>query len=314
MKRQTIKAGLSVLAGLVLAAGLRAQTNNGLAGVAAPWLKFPSDPRSAAMGNAFVAVADDVNAAQINPAGLSQLTGQQASFMHNAWFQGIADEQVTYGLPLKALGQAGLAAGVDFINFGSIERYTVNANNTLTDAGSFNPSAYHVDLAYGQAWGSLAAGANLKVLGQSLDSDNSSSFGLDLGSLWKPDLAGMSFGLAVQNLGAQLDGSNLPTNLKLGGAWAGRAGAGNKLTLAADLDLPTADASSTSVGLGGEFWYQGLLAGRLGYVFANTGTLTGITGLTAGVGLKYRWAEVDYALVTEGDLGTGNLISLLVGF
>jgi hypothetical protein len=309
MRKHPFVKALACLALLAATSHLRAD----LASTSASWLLLPSDPRSAAMAGAGVAVADDVNGLLSNPAGLPQLQGQQASFMHNSWMQGIASEHLAYGLALPGLGQAGAAVSFDYLNFGSINKYTVN-NGTLAANGSFSPSAYHFDLAYGQQFGPLSGGVNLKYLGQSVDTDSSASFGADLGALWKPGLAGLSLGLALQNLGAQLDGANLPTDIKAGSAWATSAGEGNKLTLAADLTFPAADSGSTSFGVGGEFWYQGLIAGRAGYKAAKTGTLDGLSGLTLGLGFKYRFAELDYALVTEGDLGASNLFSVLVSF
>ncbi len=311
MKKQLLALSL---AGLLAAPALVfAQSNTGLANVSAPWLQMPDNPRSAAMAGAAVAMAGDVNGIQSNPAGLSGLKGQQASFMHNAWFQGIADEHVAYGAGLPGTG-AGLGASFDYVNFGSVDRYVLNSSGGISPAGSFDPSAYHLDLAYAQDFGQLAAGLSVKMLGQNLDTDRSNGFGADLGGQWRTSLDGLSFGAALQNLGSQLDGSNLPLNWSLGTAWATPAGPGNRLTLAAEADLPAADLGSSSFGLGGEFWLHDLLAARLGYKFADTGTLTGLTGLTAGLGLKAGFAEVDYALVTEGDLGDSSLFSLLVSF
>jgi outer membrane protein OmpA-like peptidoglycan-associated protein len=52
------------------------------------------------------------------------------------------------------------------------------------------------------------------------------------------------------------------------------------------------------------------LALRAGYQFTNFGDLTGLTGLSLGAGVKYGDWQLDYALVTLGELGIANQIGL----
>jgi hypothetical protein len=52
----------------------------------------------------------------------------------------------------------------------------------------------------------------------------------------------------------------------------------------------------------------------VGYQIKNTGDLGGVTGLTAGAGVKLAMFTVDYALVSYGDLGLTHQLALSVSF
>ena len=50
-------------------------------------LKIPVGPRAIAMGQAFVAVADDANAVYWNPAGLNQLGGSEITAQYDVFIE-----------------------------------------------------------------------------------------------------------------------------------------------------------------------------------------------------------------------------------
>jgi hypothetical protein len=308
-----VLAGRLLQFGLALgfAGGLSAdQSNNGLADTAAAWLNIPTDARAAAMGGAGAALAGGVDSMQSNPASLSLLGSQQAALLHDSGLQGTNLEHLGYGVPLGT--QSGLGATVDYLSYGSIATYNVVAGQAQAGSAAINPYAYDVNVGYGMEFGGLGAGATVKMLGQSLPGDSSSAFAVDLGARW--GTADTGFGLALQNLGSELDGAVLPANVKLGGAVSGGDAAPLPWTLAADVNLPAADLNEYSVDFGGELRIAGELALRVGYSVADRGQLSGVGGLSAGLGLTYRWAVLNYALLTEGDLGDSNLLSLDVSF
>jgi hypothetical protein len=287
-----------------------AQENFGAGNQAAPWLKLSNNARTTAMGEAGVAIADDVNAASVNPAGLSQLEGQEVAFMHHAYVLDSAVEHLAYGL--KLMDSLGVSASLDYLNFGAVDKYSVDTTtNSLKSAGSFNPSGYHLDLGAGYAFGNLSAGLNLKMLGQTFDGSGSSAFAADLGGLWK-SAGGFSLGAALQNLGTTLDGSNLPMGVRAGGAYKMGVGSANdSVSLAADANVPSADAAATSFGAGIEYSAKELYALRAGYKMTGNG---GASGLTIGAGLSYKIARIDYAFSSVGVLGNSNQVSALLKF
>jgi hypothetical protein len=284
-----------------------AQENFGAGAQAAPWLKYPTNARSSALGEAGVALADDVSTASLNPAGLVQLQGQQLSFMHDVRVLDMAVENLAYGL--KVGENVGLAAAVSYVNFGSIEKFRVD-NNVLVADGSFNPSAFSAGLAAGYGFGSLSAGLNVKLVSESLDGASSAStVAGDLGALWRQGEEGLSLGLALQNLG-QLYDTSLPMTTRAGAAY--RLGVANgSVALAADAGIPSADSAASVFGAGLEYVGAELYALRAGYKAVGNG---GAGGMSLGAGIRYNIIQLDYAFNAVGELGNAHQISALVKF
>ena len=287
------------------------QTNFGAGSQAAPWLKLSNNARSTAMGEAGVAIADDVNAASLNPAGLAQLKGQEVAFMHHAYILDSAIEHLAYGLNVGE--NAGLAVSFDYLNFGAVDKYVVNtATNKLESNGTFNPSGYHLDLGAGYGFGAVSTGLNVKMVSESVDgSTAASAFAADLGALWK-SAGGLSLGLALQDLGTKLNDANLPMGVRGGAAYKlGLGNASDALTFAADANVPSADTGATAFGAGLEYAAQDLYALRAGYKVAGNG---GAAGFTVGAGVTYKIIHLDYAFSSVGVLGNSNQVSALLKF
>jgi hypothetical protein len=290
------------------------QTNYNIGQVGGSELKIGLGARPVAMGEAFVAQADDLNTTAWNPAGLSQIQGIQAGFMHNIYLQDTSMEYLAYAQNL--FPGAGIGANVTYLNYGSLDKYD-EVNGLPVAQGSFTPTVFTGTIGYGQ-WllPSLAVGVSLKMISQTIDTEHYSAVAVDLGGLYKTAITGLQLGLAVQNLGSQLAGANLPQNLKVGAAYVlpVKFAANDTWNTLVDVNVPFGDTSYTSVNLGTEYWYNQVVAGRVGYQIKNTGDLGGVTGLTAGAGVKLAMFTVDYALVSYGDLGLTHQLALSVSF
>jgi hypothetical protein len=290
------------------------QTNYNIGQVGGSELKIGLGARPVAMGEAFVAQADDLNTTAWNPAGLSQIQGIQAGFMHNIYLQDTSMEYLAYAQNL--FPGAGIGANVTYLNYGSLDKYD-EVNGLPVANGSFTPTVFTGTIGYGQ-WllPSLAVGVSLKMISQTIDTEHYSAVAVDLGGLYKTAVTGLQLGLAVQNLGSQLAGANLPQNLKVGAAYVlpVKFAANDTWNTLVDVNVPFGDTSYTSVNLGTEYWYNQVVAGRVGYQIKNTGDLGGVTGLTAGAGVKVSMFSVDYALVSYGDLGLTHQLAISVSF
>lgn len=298
-------------AALLMTVGARAG-NYSVGSQAAPWLNLDESARTAAMGGASVALAEGVNTLSVNPAGLGNLVRQQVSLTQNFYVQDTDLERVAYGLGLPGAG--GLAAALNYMDYGSIAAYEVTTNNQLVSNGSLNPYGLSAEVGYGYTYGQFSGGLGLKLVTENLGvGGNNSAGGADLGLLWRQGAEqGFSAGFAVQNLGSQLDGADLPTNIQAGlGYRIPLAGLRQGLCFAADASVPTADAASEALSLGAEYSGDSLWALRAGYKYVGN---NGISGLSAGAGLKYKIIDIDYAFVTEGVLGDANQVSLSAAF
>ncbi len=315
MKKITGWAGI-VFLGLASALPLAAdQTNYAIGKVGGSELKIGLGPRPVAMGEAFVAKADDLNSTAWNPAGLAQLTGYQAGFMHNIYLQETSLEYVAYAQNL--FEGAGIGANLTYLNYGKLDKVQVDASGLPVVVGDFTPSVFTFTAGYGQ-WvlSSLAVGGAVKFISQSIDTESYSAVAVDVGGLIRPGVEGLQFGLAIQNLGTELAEASLPMNAKVGAAYVVPVKFSEKdvWNLLLDVNVPFGDTNYTSVNIGTEYWYNQMIAARVGYKAKNTGDLGGVTGLTAGLGVQIQMINVDYALVSFGDLGLTHQIAIGVNF
>ena len=101
------------------------------------FLKIGLGARAGALGEAYVALANDATAPMWNPAGLTRVEGRDVLFIHNQWFQDVRSE--FFGTALN-FGRSGLGFGFLINSVGDIE----NRTNTGTLIGTFN--AYDIAL------------------------------------------------------------------------------------------------------------------------------------------------------------------------
>lgn len=292
-----------------------AQTNYEIGKVGGSELKIGLGPRFVSMGEAGAGLADDLNATAWNPAGLAQMKGYQAGFMHNIYLQETSQEYLAYAQNL--FPGAGLGVNLTYFNYGSLEKVNDVGGLPQITGESFTPSVLTASVGYGQWFGpSFAAGAAVKFLSEHIDTESYSAVAADLGFLLRTGLDGLQLGLVVQNLGSQLGSSPLPMNAKVGAGYLlpVKFGDADRWNAALDVNVPFVDAKYLSVNLGTEYWISGMVAARVGYKIKDTGELGGVTGLTAGLGVKLSMFNLDYALVSFGDLGLSHQIALAVSF
>ena len=151
--------------------------SSGTGTTAGSFLKILDGARPAALGDAFIAVADDNNGIYWNPAGLTQINRPALSSIYGSWLTGINFASLSYISPLNRFSY-GLSFG--YVNYGEI------AETTLDQPGgtgrSFTPSDYvlYSSLAY-KLTPALSVGLNAKYLTESIDGDNASGLGADAG-------------------------------------------------------------------------------------------------------------------------------------
>jgi len=277
---------------------------------AASFLKIGHGARGAAMGNAQAAIADDVNAAFWNPAGLSQMRFQEVSFMHHDLVEGVRYQQAAYGRPTDSKGT--FAFGINMLDFGKIDSYNVGG----TRSGSVGAN----DLLLTGSWARrlslktpLSGGITVKYLQSDLAGYKASVPMMDLGLQTVLDagaMRGLRLSAGLRNIGPDIkydrEGSPLPQQLVLGG---GFSALGGNLIVAGDAIQSKDSGSYLNTGL--EYRVFRMLQLRLGYT-----TLADFVGngISYGMGLRFTSWNLDYAFVPFGDLGNTNRISVGVRF
>lgn len=338
------------------AGGVRTAAAQGNAGAAS--LQIPPGARAEGMGRTFTAIADDAFAPWWNPGGLAFLEGKNASLMHAKLVPGLADdvyfEYASYAQYLPGWG--GVALSLTYLNYGKSIR---TEPGDPTPRGEFTSFEIAPALALGaQITNNLGVGANLKYIYVDLAPASSStgnqdgtgsSFGVDLGLLYRVPGAPINVAVAVQNLGPDItivdeeQGDPLPRTFRVGAAWQVIHQARHSVIVAVDGDKQLltgpdctdangngkCDTNDSTVpetqpvpnffeknlvlmNFGAEYSYNNLLAVRAGYIYDDPGE---ITDFTYGLGIKYKSLSLDYASIPQfEDLDRVNKFSLSVRF
>ncbi len=266
------------------------------------FLFLDAHPRPVAMGGAYTALAEDANALHYNPAGLAGVRRHEATFMHNKYFQGISQEYIGYASP------RGWGASLNMLRAGDIGRTTI-ANPDGDGLGDAAFSDLAASFGYARkVHDGISAGVGMKILRETIDDVSVTAYAFDFGAMYKaPNLAGLTLGLAVQNIGPSVTyhqaSENLPLNVRLGGAYAFEF-LGHRHTAA--LDVTKARTEDMLIAFGLESRIHRSLSARFGY---NTRNDAG-PGITVGFGARHRDFAFDYAFAPFGELGDAHRLGV----
>jgi hypothetical protein len=266
------------------------------------FLKMGVGARPLALGEAYVALADDISAIYWNPAGLVQLRQPEVGFTYNKWFEDIGYHFFGYSHPLN---DSIVALSLYYLGGGDID----GSDNGGNPTGEF--SVY--DLAFGLSYGRkltdrLSAGLNFKFIREKLEEEDANAFAFDVGALYKTGINNLDVGLNIQNIGTTIkfikESANLPLNWKFGLAY--KLFHDNPLNLT--LDFNKLKNKGIYFGLGAECWITDYLALRIGSKFDPDIR----DRIRFGLGLKVKNLRLDYAYTPHKILGDTHQFS--VGF
>ena len=261
------------------------------------------------MGESQVAATDDLYASFWNPAGLSKLEKPQLALMHNEWFAEINQEFVGLALPIGKSNTVGISA--NFLSFGDIQGRDQEGN--LTEV--FRPYDLAMVLSYARGFGKkLSFGLNAKYIREQISDENGTGIAFDFGGLYNFSNVPLSFGINAQNVGPRVkyveDAFQLPFVLRVGTAYRLF---NDDAILTFDFIRPTDNDNEFAAGIG--YTIANILQIRTGYKYQLGGNdLGAISGLTGGFGLSLLRFQIDYALVSFGDLGLTHRLSLIAHF
>ncbi len=198
-----------------------------------------------------------------------------------------------------------IGVGVSYFDYGNIPRY----DETGSPGEDFAANSYCAMLSYGHALGeAIGIGLTAKMISETIDTETATAFAGDVGlSLTAGSEGNISIGVVMQNMGAELAGSELPQSTKAGvGIHMG------PLTISGDYSMPNDHAPK--INAGAEF-SLGIIALRGGIVATDDVGGKGYFGLSAGVGLNMSGLCIDVAYVPYGDyLGDTIRASILLSF
>lgn len=294
------------------------------------FLKIGVGGRATAMGDAFVAVANDASALYWNPAGLVQFQENQVIFSHNSWVVDInheflgavyhLDETNTFGVSFTAITMQDMKVTTEFAPFGTGEYFG------FSDIG--------IALSYARKMtDQFSFGGTVRYVEETLDKLKMRGIMIDLGTYYWTGLGSTRFAVAVSNFGNQLapDGEVIlvgkrkksewqafspPTIFRIGFAFEPYEYGVHKLTTSVQLNHP--NDNSENVVLGAEYSFK--QANTNSAFFLRGGYKLNVDEQNFSVGagvyypLSFATINVDYAYSNFTRLGSAHRFSLIFGF
>lgn len=269
---------------------------------------IPAKPSS--LGEAYIALSDDINSIFYNPAGLGKSMQTELSFTHVEWFQDVRYESLNFLLPFT-FGNIGCS--LNLLNISPMDKTLSTSLTTYTKEYDFTPFSFSGIISYAKEFGdNLFIGSNLKIINYTIDSnvENGAAFSflIDIGLIYDmPFIKGFSSALVFKNIGSSTkfisENFMQPIDMRAGISYSM-----DFLSLEADIDYPM--DNDLNFYLGGEIYLFDILSLRAGY---KGGT---INQPTFGLGVNYARFFVDYAFVpyNEEDLGNTHRITVSYKF
>lgn len=308
---------------LVLKAQLFPTLGGQRAGIStAQFLKIGIGSRASAMGDAFIAVANDVSALYWNPAGLAQTNDTEIIFSHNSWLVDINHEFLGISYHLSSNDIIGL----------SLISLSTESMPVTTEVNPFGTGEYFSfgDIALGFTYArkmteQFSFGATIKYIEETLDKLKMRGLMIDLGTYYWTGLGSTRFAVAISNFGNELspDGKvqlfgkreinawqsfSPPTIFRIGFAFEPYQNEEHKFTSSIQLNHP--NDNSENVSLGFEYnWFE-LFFLRAGYKF-NIDEQNYSIGAGVNTDVSYTQIEIDYSFSNFERLGSAHRFSIL---
>lgn len=284
---------------------------------AGEFLYLGAGARSLALGGAYSIIGGDPYSSYYNPAGLADLNGRQAAFMHSETFGSLLNHDYlavaqskfngVAAISLYRLGGGGILITEEYMGTYRVRETASHADYVLT-------------LSYGRRQsGRLNIGLSAKLIYRSIIDYSAKGIGFDAGAKYE-SAAGFSGALVARDMTGTIlsysSGSKETVNPTL------IAGLGYRRKLGDFAALAVGDADFRFEGRKGSAqFYQGWISADLHFgveasykdiVYARAGSDTG--NLTTGIGLKVARFAIDLALLDHDDLDTSYRGSLVVSW
>jgi hypothetical protein len=280
------------------------------------FLKFGSDAKAIAMGEAFTAQWQKSSSASWNPAAITGITGTSVNLTHNQWFQDVTADH------FSAYAKTGENAWGVNLSLGKVPG--IEKRDEIPTAEPLDLIDAHdvvLSFSYARSIRSMySLGLSAKWLYEKIDVSSASGFGFDFGGIispfagsGNPTMQNLRFGAAILDLGSKIkfqeDRYSLPTQYKAGVGYSlEKKEWQSNFTVNMDVVKPRDD--DTKLHLGTEYELYQILSLRLGYQFGYNDK-----SIAFGMGIKYKKYAIDYAFVPyKSDLGDVHCITLKAEF
>ena len=295
----------AALACVLLAAAQPVWASGDPGDAGALFLRIGMGARASAMGEGYIAVAEDASTVYWNPAAMAAVLGTYLQFTHDEYLLSARVEQVALTHETR-YGTMGLSFTGMYMD--DMERR--EDVPTAMPLGTF--SVYDASFAFGFARYILpntSVGATAKPVYQKIDAWSASGWAFDIGIFHVARIDGLKLAAVVGNLGAPMkfieEEYALPRFIKVGGSYE-RETATLRGRFMFTLDGVWVNDGDPKQNLGAEYMYRRTIAVRAGYKAGYDSY-----GGTFGLGIRYKKLDVDYAFIlVRNDLGDNHRFSL----
>ena len=307
---------------------------------AASFLEIPVGARGTAMGQAYVSTANEVSALYWNPAGITNLETNQATFHYTDWF---VDTRLNYAAAVIKINNMYIGGQLYMFDGGQMDVTTVLYPDGTGE--EYSVSDISLGLSYGQKLtNTFSIGGSVKFLRSSIWRMDASTLALDLGFQYQTPLENLDMGFSISNFGGEMkmEGDNTARRIDLD-----PNASGNNDALLAHLklkswDLPlifriglnyeflanmadhsfivSSDAvypnsNNNYINVGGEYGFQDLVFLRGGYSYLFLDDDYGTGHIRFGFGVKVADRIIaDYSFSDRSTLGGVHMIGASVNF
>lgn len=314
MRKMIAAAGLAGL--LVPGLAFAAQIFEKVGTFDGQFLKIEVGARGAAMGGAFVAVADDATSLFWNAAGIARIDPDKSelSLNHANWPAELSFDQVGYVFHIKkipgAFGVHARALSMDPMT--ETTAFQPNGTGRTFDAGMMAAG-----VTYARSFtDKFSAGVTGNFINEGLADLSQQTFSFDLGTLYDVGTLGMKIGMAISNIGSQVKfidrSARVPAIFRVGTSATLLQSADQRLIGSFEFSHPPDNSERLNVGA--EYAFRKYLFVRGGYNINYDSQ-----GLAGGVGFHFPvsiagQADMDYAYTDMKDLGGAHRFSLSFEF
>ncbi|MCR4663031.1 MAG: PorV/PorQ family protein [Endomicrobiaceae bacterium] len=268
-------------------------------------LQMPTNAYDAALANTS-SMSD--NSVLVNPS-IIPFVDKSIILSHAIYLQDTKYSIGAINIPIKE--KSGLNFSFCYFDMGSMDR-TVEYDGGYISGGSFNADDKALNVAYGFKIGEdYSAGVSLKYIDQKIDDVSYSGFAASLSGLYFISNT-MYLNLGLNNLGPDVSGYSLPTNLYC--SFVSPIGEKSMGIIQID-DYYNDEIIDFKIAT--ETGFEDILFLRLGYNWVINKNYDGtnndfINNLTLGLGIKLKGFFVDYAWLPKGDLGNIHMFTLRI--
>lgn len=270
----------------------------GLAGFA--FLKVAQGARAVGMGDAFVAVADDINAIYWNPAGLSHVERAQVVYNYTNWYM---DTRFNSGA--VAIKTRKGVVGIALMTFdgGKIPE------RTITQPGgtgrNVDANAWTLDVAYAfKPTDKLGLGMRIRIVQEKLYDEVRRKPIFDFGTHFYTGFHSTRLAMSLRNFGQDVTTSStglyMPLYFTMAGAMEVFGKKGDPVYLTGTFEGSFAVDFEQRWQFGGELWMMNALALRAGYKANHDSDSYAVgAGLKGKFGRRYVTVDVAYSKTVD---------------